>query len=79
MKIVTLGNCCKNTVVNHENACIAAKNCGVEEPVNIGDFREMIKLGILATPSILIDGEPISMGKVLSVAEIEKFIRERLK
>lgn len=78
MKIVTLGNCCKNAKDNHKNACIAAKNCGVDEPENIGDLREMIKLGILATPSLLIDGEAVAIGKMLSVAEIEKLIKARL-
>ena len=78
MKIVTLGNCCKNAKDNHKNACIAAKNCGVDEPENIGDLREMRNLGILATPSLLIDGEAVAIGKMLSVAEIEKLIKARL-
>lgn len=78
MKITTLGNCCANSRKNHENAVIAAKNCGVGTPENIGDIREMIKYGVVATPSIIIDGEVVTMGKVLTVEQIEKLIRERL-
>ena len=33
MNIITLGNCCKKSQKNHENAVIAAKNCGIAEPV----------------------------------------------
>ena len=39
MNIITLGNCCKKSQKNHENAVVAAKNCGITEPVvNIGDM-----------------------------------------
>lgn len=78
MKIITIGNCCKDAVKNHENACIAAKNCGVDEPHNITDIRDMIRLGVFATPSLIIDGAVISQGKLLSVDEIERLIGERL-
>lgn len=40
MKIITLGSCCKKSVQNHQNAVIAAKNCGIEEPVNVSDINE---------------------------------------
>ena len=40
MNIITLGNCCKKSQKNHENAVVAAKNCGITEPVvNIGDLE----------------------------------------
>ena len=51
MKIVTLGNCCKKSQKNHENAVIAAKNCGITEPVeSIGDMSEIMKYGVMANP-----------------------------
>ena len=44
MNIITLGNCCKKSQKNHENAVVAAKNCGITEPVvNIGDMAEIMK------------------------------------
>ena len=47
MNIITLGNCCKKSQKNHENAVIAAKNCGIAEPVvNIGDMAEIMKYGV---------------------------------
>ena len=43
MKLITLGYCCKESKQNHENAVIAAKNCGIEPPVNISDTMEIMK------------------------------------
>lgn len=78
MQIITLGNCCKKTIQNHENAVIAAKNCGASEPQNVGDMREIIKYGVMATPALVIDGKVVSSGRVLTVEQIEKLIKERL-
>ena len=79
MKIKTLRSCCKKSQKNHENAVIAAKNCGVIEPVeNIGDITEIMKFGVMATPAIVIDGKVVSIGRVLSVEQIEKLIKDRM-
>ena len=79
MKIITLGNCCKKSQSNHQNAIIAAKNCGIEESVvNIGDMTEIMKYGVMATPALIIDGKVLATGRMLSVEQIEKLIKERI-
>lgn len=78
MKIVTLGSCCKKSVQNHQNAVIAAKNCGIEEPVNVSDINEIMRYGVMMTPAIVIDGKVVSTGRMLSVEQIEKLIKDRL-
>lgn len=78
MKIITLGSCCKKSKQNHENAVIAARNCGVEEPVNVGDMNEIMKYGVMMTPAIVIDGKVVAMGKLSTVSQIEKMIKERM-
>ena len=78
MKIITLGSCCKKSKQNHENAVIAAKNCGVDEPINIGDTMEIMKYGVMSTPALVIVGKVVAMGRLLSVEQIEKLIKERL-
>lgn len=78
MKIVTLGFCCKKSKQNHENAVIAAKNCGVEIPVNVSDTNEIMSYGVMMTPALVIDGKVVSMGRMLSVQQIEKLIKERM-
>ncbi len=78
MEIITLGCCCKKSAKNHENAVIAAKNCGVAEPKNVGDINEILKYGVMGTPAIIIDGKAVAVGRMLSVSQIEKIIKDRL-
>ena len=78
MKIITLGYCCKKSKQNHENAVLAAKNCGVDEPINVSDMNEILSYGVMMTPAIAIDGKVVSTGRSLSVDQIEKLIRERM-
>lgn len=78
MKIITLGNCCKRSRQNHENAVIAAKNCGVDTPVNVGDAMEIVKYGVMSTPSLVIDGKVVASGRTLTVGQIEELIKERI-
>ena len=79
MKIVTLGNCFKKSQKNHENAVIAAKNCGITEPVeSVGDMCEIMKYGVMATPGLVINGKVVATGRMLSVEQIEKLIKERI-
>ena len=78
MKIITLGNCCKRSRQNHENAVIAAKNCGVDAPVNVGDTMEIVKYGVMSTPALVIDGKVVASGRTLTVGQIEELIRERI-
>ena len=50
MNIITLGSCCKKSQKNHENAVLAAKNCGIAEPVvNLGDMTEIMKYGVITS------------------------------
>ena len=58
---------------------IAAKNCGVEAPVNISDTMEMMKYGVMSTPALVIDNKVVSMGRGLSVAQIEGLIKGRMR
>lgn len=78
MKLITLGNCCKKAQQNHENAIIAAKNCGIEPPENISDTMEIMQYGVMSTPAIVIDGKVVAMGRMLSVEQIEALIKGKL-
>ena len=78
MKLITLGYCCKKSKQNHENAVIAAKNCGIETPVNIVDTMEIMKYSVMSTPAIVIDGKVVAMGRMLSVEQIETLIEGKM-
>lgn len=78
MKIITLGSCCKKSQQNHLNAVEAAKNCGITEPVqNLGDMKDIMNYGVMATPALVIDGKVVSMGKMLNVEQIQKLIESK--
>lgn len=80
MKIVTLGNCCKKSKLNHINAVQAAKNCGIAQPVeNVGDMSEIVSYGVMSTPALVIDGKVVSTGRLLTVEQIEKLIKENMQ
>lgn len=78
MKIITIGNCCSKSKKNHENAVIAAKNCGVDEPINLGDIQDIMKYGVMSTPALVIDDKVVAMGRMLSVEQIERLIKDRM-
>ena len=54
------------------------KNCGVEEPVNVSDMNEILRYGVMMTPALVIDEKVVSTGRMLSVEQIEKLIKERM-
>lgn len=77
MKILALGNCCKKAKQNYENAVQAAKQCGLTDEVAlVGDFKELMKLGVMSTPALMIDGKVVASGRALSVEQIVKLIEE---
>lgn len=79
MKIITLGNCCKKSKQNHANTVEAAKKCNIAESVeNIGDMGEIMKYGVMSTPALVIDGKVVTMGRMLSVEQVEKLIKEKM-
>lgn len=78
MKILALGGCCKKSTLNYQNAVEAAKLCGVVEEVeHITDMNEILKLGVMSTPGLVIDGQVVSTGRLLKVEQITKLIQNR--
>ncbi|MDD3397762.1 MAG: thioredoxin family protein [Clostridia bacterium] len=76
MKIVALGGCCSKSQQNYENAKIAAKNCGItDEVMQEKDVEKIMAYGVMATPALVIDNKVVSMGRMLTVEQIEKIIK----
>ncbi len=81
MKIEILGTGCKRCDQLFENANNAASKVETSVGINvekISDVNYFTKMGVFMTPGLVIDGEVISTGKVLSPNEIEKKIVEKL-
>lgn len=81
MKIEILGIGCQRCDQLYENAISAASKVDPSLDINvekIGDVNYFTKIGVFMTPGLVIDGEVISTGKVLSPNEIKKKIAEKL-
>ena len=81
MKIEVLGPGCKRCDQLYENAQNAVAELGSPgqiEVVKIGDINYFAKMGVFMTPGLIIDGEVISSGKVLSPNQIKQKIAEKM-
>jgi len=75
MKIEILGSgCpkCKQLEVNARNAVEEMKKKA--EIVKVTGINEIINLGVMATPAILIDGKLKASGRIPEVEEIKRWL-----
>ena len=81
MKVEILGTGCKRCdqlYENTQNAVAELDSPGPIEIVKIGDINYFTKMGVFMTPGLIIDGEVISTGKVLSPNQIKQKIAEKM-
>ena len=81
MKLEILGTGCKRCDQLYENTQNAVTE--LDSPGNIviekiGDVNYFAKMGVFMTPGLVIDGEVVSTGKVLSPNQIKEKIEEKL-
>jgi len=79
MKIEVLGSGCQRCDQLYSNAMSALSSFGASSGIEVKKMKEMdyfMKMGVFVTPALVVDGRVISVGKVLSVQEIEDIIRE---
>ena len=75
MKIKALGGCCKRSTQNYENIVQAAKELGIEDVVeHVSDTEEILSLGVMSTPGLVIDGKVYSAGSPLTVEQAKAMI-----
>lgn len=81
MKIEILGTGCKSCEDIYQAAVTAVEEGGGDnaiEVVKVSDINYFSKMGVFMTPGLVIDGEVISSGKVLSAQQVKAKIMERL-
>ncbi|UCC72124.1 MAG: TM0996/MTH895 family glutaredoxin-like protein [Gemmatimonadota bacterium] len=75
MKIQILGKGCPSCEKLAENAEAAARELGIDfQMEKVTDLKEIMKLGVMMTPGLVVDGEVKSVGKVLSSEEIKELL-----
>jgi small redox-active disulfide protein 2 len=81
MKIEVLGPGCKRCDQLYENALSAAAHfdeaAGIEVK-KITDIKYFAQMGVFVTPGLVINGEVISVGKVLAAEDIQQKIAEKI-
>ncbi|HOK94578.1 MAG TPA: thioredoxin family protein [Anaerohalosphaeraceae bacterium] len=74
-KIQILGTGCPKCKKLSENAEAAAKEMGIEYTLEkITQINDMMKMGVMVTPALAVDGVVKTAGKVLTVEEIKKLL-----
>jgi small redox-active disulfide protein 2 len=77
MIIDILGGGCKNCDTLFSSAQEAVKNLGLNAAVNkVTDQLTILSYGLTATPALVVDGQVLSYGKVLSTTEVEAFLTQ---
>jgi small redox-active disulfide protein 2 len=75
MRIQILGTGCAKCKQLAENAETAARNLGLGYQLEkITDIKDIMKFGVIATPSLAIDGMVRLVGKVVTAAEIQMIL-----
>ncbi len=73
--IKVLGAGCPSCHQQYENAKEAVKNIGLDIEVEyITDMKKVMEYGVMSMPALVVNENVVSMGKVLKVAEVEKFL-----
>lgn len=77
MKIQVLGTGCEKCSRLFSNAEQAVRNTGVPAEIEkVEDLMEIVKLGVMLSPSLMIDGKLVICGHTASIEKIEECIRE---
>ena len=79
MKIEVLGPGCIKCEKLYGIIERTLKELGKEAELSkVKDINSITQYGVLMTPALVIDGEVISVGKVLTVEEIKKTLEEKM-
>ena len=74
-KIQVLGTGCPKCTKMAENAEAAAKELGIEyELEKVTQINDIIKMGVMVTPALVIDGDVKVAGKVASPDDIKSML-----
>ena len=75
--IKVLGAGCKACHAQYENVKAAVKALGLPVEVEyITDMEKVMAYGAMSMPAIVVNEQVVSMGRVLTAAEVEKLLRK---
>ena len=75
MEIKVLGTGCAKCKTLEKSTIEAVSQSGIDASVTkVEDFIEIMKLGVMTTPALVVDGEVLVKGRVPSVSEISQML-----
>lgn len=71
MEIKVIGTGCDDCARLYENTLEAVEELGIDATVEkVEDLIEIVKLGVMSVPSLMVDGKLLVKGKVASKAKL---------
>ncbi|MGP1612740.1 MAG: thioredoxin family protein [Catonella sp.] len=75
MEIKVIGEGCEKCDKLYENTYLAVKEMGLETSIDkVEDLMDIVRLGVMTTPSVMVDGKFVISVRVPKVKEIIKLL-----
>ena len=75
LTVKVFGSGCKNCLTLHKIVIDSLSELGISADVEyITDLQKIMEAGIMSMPALMVNGEIVSSGKVLSVNEVKRII-----
>lgn len=77
MNIKVIGMGCKDCDTLYDNVLEAVNELGCDGQVEkVGDLIEIVKLGVMSAPSLMVDGKLVVSGRVAKKNEIIQLLKK---
>ena len=77
MDVKIIGEGCPDCSRLYDKTVAALSELGLEaEVTKVGDLIEIVKLGVMSAPSLMVDGKLLVAGKVAGQKEIVKLLKK---
>ena len=75
MEIKVIGTGCEKCGKLYENTLEAVKTAGVEVTIErVEDLMDIVRLGVMSSPALMIDGKLVVAGRIAKVDEIRRLL-----
>ncbi|MBP5576097.1 MAG: TM0996/MTH895 family glutaredoxin-like protein [Treponema sp.] len=79
LTVKVYGSGCKGCKTLHQNVIDALAEMNLAADVEyITDMQKIMETGVMSLPALAVNDKIVSFGKVLSVADVKKFLGERI-
>lgn len=77
MEIKIIGAGCDTCGKLYDNVCQAVRELGLDARVEkVEDLVEIVKLGVMTAPAMLVDGQMVVSGQVPGVKKLVKILKD---